>query len=220
MAPIICEVHDSNGNGVQEMEVCLQCFVIPGTPDVEYVSYTNEDGGIDRWFRKDEDGAPKPVEALDYTHFRITFRTKSIFETGALPWLDVCTDLYLIGKVQHNIALQFGPDNLAYQLKHTSRPLFSWVRDCEVDWAGRRIQPHSEDNIVENHVSGSSSGNTKQLSPDYPDLDSCSEGDLDDDEDSDYIESQSLLEEDRSFSKRKASFDEGDMPPGKRVRFN
>lgn len=219
MAPITCEVHDSNGNGIQEMEVYLQCFVIPGEPEAEYVSYTSEDGAIDRWFRQDEDDAPKPVEALDYTNFRITFRTKSIFETGALPWLDVCTDLYLIGKVQHNIALQFGPNNLAYQLKHTSRPLFSWMRDCEVDWAGRRIN-HSEDDIEDDHVSGSSSGNTRQLSPDYLDLVSSSEADLDDEEDSDYTESQSLLEEERSFGKRKASFDEGDMPPGKRVRFN
>lgn len=89
-----------------------------------------------------------------------------------------------------------------------------------MDWAGRRIHHHSEDNIRETHGSGSSSGNTEQLSPDYLDRDSSSEGDVDDDEDSDYIESQSLLEEERSFGKRKASFDEGEMPPGKRVRFN
>lgn len=93
------------------MEVSLHCYVVPGKPAAQYVSYTGMEGGIDMWFCQDEDDEPELVEAYDYTHFRITFRTESFFGTGVLPWLDVCSDLYLIGKVQHVISLQFGPNN-------------------------------------------------------------------------------------------------------------
>jgi hypothetical protein len=86
MAPIICQVFDSNRLGIKGIKVSLQCFIIPGKPEAQYLSYTGEDGNINMWFcqDKDDDDKPQLVEALDYTYFRITFYTKSFFRTGAL----------------------------------------------------------------------------------------------------------------------------------------
>lgn len=86
--------------------------------------------------RKDNNH-PRVVEGLEYTIYGITFRTGDYFGYRKFPWRNINVDLYLSGPVQHEIKLKFGRGNLAYQVTHNSEAPHSWVRDHDVDRAGR-----------------------------------------------------------------------------------
>lgn len=217
MAPIHLRALDCLGRRIEGMPVIIKGFELEDEPSDEFVSQTSAitDTVLCVPNTRDRRDFPKPVDASDYTFFHITFCTNRYFDVGTVPWTKVCADVRLPGRVQHLITLTFGPDNLSYELQHTSTPLFHIFDELDgasKNWAGFTVKtPQTDDDGVDRAQTsaGGPSGYIRSPSP----L-SLYGNEYDMETDSD--EWSPLLSS--SVQKRKATFSEELLPPNKRLR--
>lgn len=131
MAPIICFATGASGAVLPGIRVLLYCCDQKGNPTLQFSAYTDEFGTASVWYATTWPvhpyQEPTVVDALEYPRVRVIFVTGDYFRAALYPWLDLSTDLFLQGQLQHIITLEVSEGNSRLAIKYDCRPLQQWL---------------------------------------------------------------------------------------------
>ncbi|KAI1249788.1 hypothetical protein MGN70_009402 [Eutypa lata] len=119
MSPITCRVLDFDGLGIKGLYVTLEAHRDLTSSPSQFESFTNSSGEIEKWFACDSPQLDlNHVESRQFSSARLTFSISDCFGHHQTPWVTLETYLNLNHSANNSVALQFGPGNSTFSIKH------------------------------------------------------------------------------------------------------
>ena len=134
MASITCKVVDSNFIGIQGIYAQLHCKDQTGNTIFDYEAFSDEDGSIQYWFRRDKRDRGTPDAEIIYGgHFPVISLS---FNPGIrehdFPWHSIHTELRLTRVARHEFILVLYACSGTHYLEHA----VSSLHDAQMEWEG------------------------------------------------------------------------------------
>jgi hypothetical protein len=130
MPKVICHVIKPDHFGIEGMRAILDCCIDSKT--VQFEGITDDDGMITDWAPTHTPSEPNEVDTTHFDMMRLSFMTSDLFGDSKTPFATVRSHLDRISSL-HTIVLQFGPDNIKYDLKTIVVPVVGGYQDGSPD---------------------------------------------------------------------------------------